>query len=88
MLDLDQRDVKYLPGVGPARAALLKGELQISTLHDLLYYLYYKGCCKLIAKNGPSFYPHTYKIAASSIKKRGGSISPPSLNLDWPCDLL
>ena len=38
MLDLDQRDVKYLPGVGPARAALLKGELQISTLQDLLYF--------------------------------------------------
>ena len=42
MLDLDQRDVKYLPGVGPARAALLKGELQISTLKDLLYYFPYK----------------------------------------------
>jgi len=42
MLDLDQRDVKYLSGVGPARAALLKGELQISTLHDLLYYFPYK----------------------------------------------
>ena len=42
MLDLDQRDVKYLTGVGPARAALLKGELQISTLHDLLYYFPYK----------------------------------------------
>ncbi|MBO7113038.1 MAG: ATP-dependent DNA helicase RecG [Bacteroidaceae bacterium] len=42
MLDLDQRDVKYLPGVGPARAALLKGELQISTLQDLLYYFPYK----------------------------------------------
>ena len=42
MLDLDQRDVKYLPGVGPARAALLKGELRISTLHDLLYFFPYK----------------------------------------------
>lgn len=42
MLDLDQRDVKYLPGVGPARAALLKSELQISTLQDLLYYFPYK----------------------------------------------
>ena len=42
MLDLDQRDVKYLPGVGPARAALLKGELQINTLQDLLYYFPYK----------------------------------------------
>ena len=42
MLDLDQRDVKYLPGVGPARAALLKSELQISTLQDLLYFFPYK----------------------------------------------
>ncbi len=42
MLDLDQRDVKYLPGVGPARAALLKSELQITTLEDLLYYFPYK----------------------------------------------
>ena len=42
MLDLAQRDVKYLPGVGPARAALLKGELQISTLQDLLYFFPYK----------------------------------------------
>ena len=42
MLDLSQRDVKYLPGVGPARAALLKGELQISTLQDLLYFFPYK----------------------------------------------
>ena len=42
MLDLALRDVKYLPGVGPARAALLKSELQISTLQDLLYYFPYK----------------------------------------------
>ncbi len=42
MLDLDQRDVKYLPGLVPARDAILKGELQISTLHDLLYYFPYK----------------------------------------------
>ena len=42
MLDLDQRDVKYLPGVGPARAALLKSELRITTLQDLLYYFPYK----------------------------------------------
>lgn len=42
MLDLSQRDIKYLPGVGPARAALLKSELNICTLHDLLYYFPYK----------------------------------------------
>lgn len=42
MPDLSERDVKYLPGVGPARAALLKSELQISTLQDLLYFFPYK----------------------------------------------
>ncbi|HPX98832.1 MAG TPA: ATP-dependent DNA helicase RecG [Bacteroidaceae bacterium] len=42
MLDLEQRNVQYLSGVGPVRAALLSGELQIDTLHDLLYYFPYK----------------------------------------------
>ena len=42
MLDLETRDVKYLTGVGPARAALLAGELEIRTLKDLLYYFPYK----------------------------------------------
>ena len=42
MFDLSQRDVKYLTGVGPARAALLSGELGISTFQDLLYYFPYK----------------------------------------------
>ena len=42
MLDLEQRDVKFLTGVGPARAALLAQELEIRTLHDLLYYFPYK----------------------------------------------
>ena len=42
MLDLAQRDVKYLTGVGPARAALLSGELGINSLQDLLYYFPYK----------------------------------------------
>ena len=42
MLDLESRDVKYLTGVGPARAALLAGELEIRTLKDLLYYFPYK----------------------------------------------
>lgn len=46
-------------------------------MHDLLYYLYYKGYCKLIAKNGPSLYPHTYKITLQLLpSRRGGSISP------------
>lgn len=42
MQDLAWRDVKYLPGVGPARAALLDSELQIRTLEDLLYFFPYK----------------------------------------------
>lgn len=42
MQDLALRDVKYLTGVGPARAALLDKELQIRTLWDLLYYFPYK----------------------------------------------
>ncbi|MBP8603188.1 MAG: ATP-dependent DNA helicase RecG [Bacteroidaceae bacterium] len=42
MLDLEQRNVQYLSGVGPVRAALLSRELQIETLHDLLYYFPYK----------------------------------------------
>ena len=42
MQDLDSRDVKYLTGVGPARAALLAGELEIRTLGDLLRYFPFK----------------------------------------------
>jgi ATP-dependent DNA helicase RecG len=36
------RDIKFLPGVGPARAELLKKELVINTLGDLLYFFPYK----------------------------------------------
>lgn len=42
MQDLSTRDVKYLTGVGPARAALLESELQIRTFEDLLYFFPYK----------------------------------------------
>ena len=38
---LDQ-DIKFLPGVGPQRAELLKKELKIFTFNDLLYYFPYK----------------------------------------------
>lgn len=37
MNKLGRLDVKYLKGVGEARAALLKSELEISTLRDLIY---------------------------------------------------
>ena len=42
MIDLDRQDIKFLPGVGPQRAKLLGDELQIRTLHDLLYTFPYK----------------------------------------------
>ena len=42
MLDLARRDVKYLTGVGPARARLLESELKIRTLEDLLYFFPYR----------------------------------------------
>ena len=42
MFDLKTRDIKYLQGVGPQRAELLNKELNISSLHDLLYFFPYK----------------------------------------------
>ncbi len=42
MLDLTTRNIKYLPGVGEQRASLLNRELNICSLHDLLYYFPYK----------------------------------------------
>lgn len=42
MFDLTTRDIKYLAGVGPQRAAVLNKELDIYSLHDLLYYFPYK----------------------------------------------
>lgn len=42
MSELAERDIKFLPGVGPKRAELLNKELGISSLEDLLYYFPYK----------------------------------------------
>ena len=42
MFDLTTRDIKYLPGVGPQRAAMLNKELNIYSFNDLLYYFPYK----------------------------------------------
>lgn len=42
MFDLTTRDIMYLPGVGPQRAATLNKELGIYSIHDLLYYFPYK----------------------------------------------
>lgn len=36
------KDIMYLPGVGPKRADLLKKELEIASIKDLLYYFPYK----------------------------------------------
>ena len=40
--DLSKVDIKYLPGVGPKRAELLKAEAGLSSFGDLLYYFPYK----------------------------------------------
>lgn len=42
MFDLATRDIKYLAGVGPQKASVLNKELEIYSLHDLLYYFPYK----------------------------------------------
>ena len=42
MIDLTERDIKYITGVGPQKAKILQKELQISSLHDLIYYFPYK----------------------------------------------
>ena len=42
MFDLTTRDIKFLSGVGPQRAAVLNREAGIYSLHDLLYYFPYK----------------------------------------------
>lgn len=42
MFDITTRDIKYLQGVGPQRASILNKELDIHSLHDLLYFFPYK----------------------------------------------
>ncbi len=42
MVDLASFDIKFLPGVGPQRAAVLNAELGVYTQYDLLYYFPYK----------------------------------------------
>lgn len=41
MIDLG-KEITYLPGVGPKRAALLKSEASVSSYEDLLYYFPYR----------------------------------------------
>ena len=42
MLDPLQTDIKFLKGVGPARARILNQELQVTTVCDMLYCFPYK----------------------------------------------
>jgi ATP-dependent DNA helicase RecG len=42
MLDIDERSIMYLTGVGPRRAEILKKEANIVSFEDLLYYFPYK----------------------------------------------
>lgn len=42
MLDLDKRNITYLPGVGPKKAEVLRKEMEIVSYEDLLYYFPYK----------------------------------------------
>ena len=42
ILDLYQRAITYLPGVGPKRAEVLQKEVNLASYEDLLYYIPYK----------------------------------------------
>ncbi|WP_340112359.1 ATP-dependent DNA helicase RecG [Maribellus mangrovi] len=42
MSDFLDQDIKFLPGVGPKRAEILKKELNVFTFSDLIYYYPYK----------------------------------------------
>ena len=42
MAEILEQEIKYLPGVGPQRAEMLKNELDIHTFEDLLYYFPYR----------------------------------------------
>ena len=42
MTSILAQDIKFLPGVGPKRAAILTQELKITTVAELLYYFPYK----------------------------------------------
>ncbi len=42
MSELSTKDIKFLAGVGPKKAELLKKELEISSFEDMLYYFPYR----------------------------------------------
>lgn len=42
MSELSSKEMTYLPGVGPKKAALLKSEIEVSSYEDMLYYFPYR----------------------------------------------
>ena len=42
MTSILEQEIKFLPGVGPKKAAILTQELKITTVAELLYYFPYK----------------------------------------------
>lgn len=42
MVDLNSEDIQFIPGIGPKRAELLRQELKIQNVEDLLFYFPYK----------------------------------------------
>lgn len=70
-------DIKYLKGVGPAKAKLLGNELGIFTLRDLLYHIPYKYIDRSIVQrvvdlaDGMSFVQLRGKIVSATIEGEG-----------------
>ena len=42
MSELSTKDIKFLSGVGPKKAELLKKEIDVSSFEDMIYYFPYK----------------------------------------------
>ena len=60
----------YLPGMGPKRAEILKKELQIQSLEDLLYYFPYK-----YVDRSRYYYIHEIESSLSYIQLKGQIVS-------------
>ena len=69
MFDLTTRDIKFISGVGPQKAAVLNKELEIYSLYDLIYYFPYK-----YVDRSRIYYIHELdrSSAASDVYKRQG----------------
>lgn len=63
-------DIMYLPGMGPKRAEILKKELQIQSLEDLLYYFPYK-----YVDRSRYYYIHEIESSLSYIQLKGQIVS-------------